>query len=50
MGVGLSGRYLGPVCMLMVLVMRVRMRVSYRLVNMLVFMPLGDVQPDTQCP
>jgi hypothetical protein len=43
-GVRLSGRILGPVCMLMVLVMRV----SHRLVNMLVFVMLGDVQPDTQ--
>ena len=49
MSVGLSGWILGTVCMLMVFVMHMRMRVHHRLVDVLVFVTLSDVQPDTQC-
>jgi len=49
MGVGLSGWILGTVCMLMMLVMHMRMRVHHRLVDVIVFVALSDVQPDTQC-
>ena len=47
MSVRLTGWVLGAVRMLMVLIMHVRMCVRYHLVDMLVFMTLGHVQPDT---
>ena len=46
MSVRFAGRVLGPVCMLMMFIMHVRMCVRHRLVNVLVFMTLGHVQPD----
>jgi hypothetical protein len=47
-GVGLACRILGNVCMPVVLVMHMRMRVHHRLVDVLVFMTLSDVQPELQ--
>ena len=49
MGVRLARRILGTVRMLMVLVMHMRMRMHHRLVDVVVFVMLSDVQPDTQC-
>ena len=47
MRMGLARRVLGTVRVLMVFVMQMRMRVSHRLVNVLMFVMLSHVQPDT---
>src|SRR6266566_9194360 len=49
MRMGLARRVLGTVRVLMVFVMQMRMRVSHRLVNVLMFVMLSHVQPETQC-
>jgi hypothetical protein len=48
MGVRFAGRVLGQVWMLMVLVMHVGMRVHQRLMDMLVLVVLGHMQPDAR--
>ena len=55
MGVGeplvlveMSMRFAGRMFVLVMLVMNVKMYVFQRLVNMRVFMPFGDVEPDTR--
>ena len=47
MSMRFTGRVHGSVGMLMVFIMHVRMCVCHRRVDVLVFMTLGHVQPDT---
>ena len=48
MSMRFAGRVVGRMFVIVMLVMNVKMRVFQRLVNMRVFMPFGNVEPDTR--
>ena len=49
MGMRLARGVLGAMLMAMMFIVHVRMRVRERLVAMLMFVTLGEVQPDADC-
>jgi hypothetical protein len=48
MSMRFAGRIVGRMFMIVMPVMNVKMRVFQHLVNMRVFMPFGNVEPDTR--